>query len=187
MNYNKLENMLAFHCGPALAGIKPSNMISCFKKSMPDIHAQIERLNNMLNSKNIYLEIMCECDRRIFLMAYRKDVLDTQLQKPEIRAFLADYGYAEEASLESYIEHLKLRLKDDCFPHEIGAFLGYPLHDILGFIEHKGDNCLCVGDWKVYDKEEEAKQLFERYKACRQGITRRLEAGCTLAQVFGAA
>lgn len=36
------------------------------------------------------------------------------------------------------------------FPHEIGVFLGYPLGDVVGFIENRGKNFTCCGCWKSY-------------------------------------
>lgn len=30
-----IENIIAYHCGPALAGIKPSNIVACYKDKLP--------------------------------------------------------------------------------------------------------------------------------------------------------
>ena len=38
-------------------------------------------------------------------------------------------------SLETLIIDLQKRLNSNGFPHEIGLFLGYPMTDVLGFIE----------------------------------------------------
>lgn len=53
------------------------------------------------------------------------------------------------------------------FPHEIGVFLGYPLKDVVGFIQNKGKNCKCCGCWKVYSDECEARKKFARYEKCK--------------------
>lgn len=52
------------------------------------------------------------------------------------------------------------------FPHEIGLFLGYPLEDVQGFIEHHAEGYKCVGCWKVYGDEEHARREFRRYQKC---------------------
>ena len=106
---------------------------------------------------------------------------------PKIKHFLESSGYPKEFSVDGYINFLKLRLNESGFPHEIGAFLGYPLHDIHGFINHKKDGCLLTGEWKVYADEENAKKLFTRYRACRKAILKRIAKGITLAQLFCAA
>ena len=63
------------------------------------------------------------------------------------------YGYTD-TSVDGAIEWLRMRLASgDGFPHEIGLFLGYPVEDVLGFIENAGQNCKCCGCWKVYCNE----------------------------------
>lgn len=182
MKKGKLEAILAYHCAPALAGIKPSNIVFIKKSEVPDVYHEIIRLNHFLNARNIHIEIMRECEKRIVLMVYRKDILENHLRKEENRDFLVNYGYKKDASFEEDMEHLKTQLILDCFPHEIGIFLGYPLCDVIGYINNH--ECLHTGDWKVYDNVEESKMLFERFKACRKATCRRMSCGCCLAQIF---
>ena len=164
-----LEALLAYHCAPALAGIKPANIAACQKSKFPDLHAEIDKLNNELNRKDIYIEINCE----------------KHLQSHLNRAFLLQYGYPEDGSLADYLDVLRTRLDCDSFPHEIGVFLGYPFHDIYCFINHRDEGCLMIGEWKVYHNVEEAEKLFCRFNSCRKALVRHItESGKTLAQVF---
>ena len=182
-----LERLIAYHCGPALAGIKPANLAACYKDKIADIHLQVERLNAELNARDIYIEIMCECEKRVLLTVYRKKVMEKQLQNSRISEFLSSFGYPAGSSVKVCIDFLKNRLKENDFPHEIGVFLGYPLHDIDGFINHRDEGCLLVGEWRVYDDCEGAKKLFSRYKACRRALVKRLSGGQSLSQIFCAA
>lgn len=179
------ERIIGYYCGPALAGIKPANIASLYKAQTPNVRAEIECLHNTLLHCGIHLEILCECEKRVLVMAYRSAVLEKHLANPEYRAFLKAYGYPVKGGAADCIQHLKLRLSAKEFPHEIGVFLGYPLHDICGFME--GKDCLLTGEWKVYKDAEKAEKLFTRYRACRCGIVRRLESGRTLSQIFCAA
>ncbi len=179
-----MEKLIAYYCGPALAGIKPANIVACDKSKFKDIHSQVERLNCQLNCKDIFFKVLCEGERKNLLLVYRSRVLKKYIARDEIVNFLYSYGYPVEVTIEGYINHLTSRLREDEFPHEIGAFLGYPLHDILGFINHKNEGCLLVGEWKVYKNADEARLLFERFLTCRRAIIRRLSMGHTLAQVF---
>lgn len=182
-----IEKSIGYHCGPALAGIKPSNLIALYKDKCPNASEEIKRLNNELNHKDIYIEILCECNSRFLVLVYRKKVLEANIQKEDIKPLLHSFGYAQNLELSSCIDKLKTRILGSSFPHEIGAFLGYPAKDINGFIDNKGDKCLYVGEWKVYDNVEFAKKLFQRYKVCRNAIVRRIENGDTLAKIFCAA
>lgn len=179
-----LETLLAKHCAPALAGIKPSNIAACSKKDVPNIHKKIKSLNEQLNKNDIYIDILCECERRVLLIAYRKSILEKHLNTSLNRAFLEQYGYADAHKLSDYVNILKKRLSQGGFPHEIGVFLGYPLHDIYCFINHRDEGCLLTGEWKVYHNAEEAKKLFSRFKACRAALSKKINDGKTLAQVF---
>lgn len=182
-----IEHVIAYHCGPALAGIKPSNIAACYKSKIPNIHEEIKRLNAQLNCKDIYFDILCECEKRALVMVYRRNKLCSYLQREEISELLYSFGYDREIDLEKYTDRLKSRLNKAEFPHEIGAFLGYPAHDIYGFINHKNEGCLLTGEWKVYKDADTAKKLFERYSRCRCALLKRILQGKTLAQVFCAA
>ena len=54
------------------------------------------------------------------------------------------------------------------FPHEIGVFLGYPLADVIGFIQNRGKNFTACGYWKVYTDPTAAQAEFARYKKCER-------------------
>lgn len=182
-----LEQMLACHCSPAMAGIKPSNIITCDKNKMIDVKQQMAQLNSKLNSKDIYIDTLCECKNRLLLIVYRKKKLMKQLKDRDISKFLKSYGYDENGTLNDYFNVLRSHLCMDDFPHEIGAFLGYPLDDIYGFINSKGKDFLYVGAWKVYSDVEGAQKMFCRYKNCTKAICKRVENGQSLAQIFYAA
>lgn len=185
----RIEHFFAYYCGPALAGIKPSNIASYSKEKNPHILSEIERLNNALNIKDIYIEILCDCKERLLIMLYRREKLCRYLNSPQIKSLLENYNYPKEFSLSAYLECLRKRIAAGCsgsdeFPHEIGAFLGYPIHDIYGFINHKDEECLLTGEWKVYADADKAKKTFCRYTACRKAIVKRLNEGKTLEELF---
>ena len=75
---------------------------------------------------------------------------------------LEQYDYPIH-SLSACLDHLDKRMEETDFPHEIGIFLGYPLSDVLGFINN--ETCCCMGAWKVYSpkKAEYFKSLFKLF------------------------
>ena len=184
-----IELFLAHYCAPALAGIKPANIAAYNQSKNPFVLSEIEKLNHILNKKDIYIEILCECRDRILIMLYRRKKLCEYLNTPQIEKLLREYGYPEPFSLPEYLEFLRGRIVFGCtdterFPHEIGAFLGYPIHDIYGFINHRDEQCLVTGEWKVYANADHAKRLFCRYQACRKAVVKRLNEGKTLEELF---
>lgn len=179
-----IEKIIAYYCAPALVGIKPANIVSCRKDKISKLHMEIERLNNELNCRDIYFEVLCECENRVLLMVYRSKILTQYLQREDIRGFLKTLGYNEKTCLIEDIQRLKSRIKENDFPHEIGAFLGYPIHDIYGFIYHRNEGCILTGEWKVYKDADKAAKLFARYTSCRRALSGRIQQGKTLAEVF---
>ncbi len=182
------DSLIAYHCAPALAGIKPANIFSCRKSEYPKLHSDLTALNKEFNKKGIYFEILCECEKRALIMLYRSAKLSEQLGMPEIKMLLSGCGYPEDGELPDMIGALKSRIAEvSDFPHEIGAFLGYPIEDIYGFIDHKNEKCLYTGYWRVYGDVEKCKECFRRYDACRRAVLKRLEMGHSLAGIFCAA
>ena len=60
------------------------------------------------------------------------------------------------------------------FPHEMGLLLGYPIEDVVGFMEHSGKEYLYSGYWKVYENVPAKKQIFTRYDEARETLIRLL-------------
>ena len=70
------------------------------------------------------------------------------------------------------------------FPHELGVFLGYPLEDVLGFIENQGRNFVYSGYWKVYSKKDRAIQTFQRYDNARHQLLKQLCEGKKIKEII---
>lgn len=182
----ELEQLLAFHCGPTLAGIKAGSLVSCCHRRFPALEAQAEHYNFCFRSTGIHFEILHTSDRASLLFIYRPALLRQQLSLPLARTLLDRTGYPPEGDLDALIAHLRQRLcaQDGSFPHEIGLFLGYPAEDVEGFQLHQGAACKLCGQWKVYSDVERAKTLFHRYSSCRDALCRRISQGCTITQLF---
>lgn len=182
-----LEKKIIEHCAPTLAGLKTANMFNYQFSSQDVLLRELESGNQTLNPKGVYVEILKTNGSRALLYVYRKERLQADLNKNGVSQLLVRYGY-KNSNLWDCLEHLKERLKEyDCFPHEIGVFLDYPLLDVIGFIEQGGKNCKCCGIWKVYSNECETQQLFEKFKKCTEVYRKVFARGKTLTQLTVAA
>lgn len=180
----RFEQKLAFHTAPALLGIKCANLISLSKTEF-DLSLHTERFNSKAVSKGLKMKILCSCENRALVLIYHEALLKHQLAEAERRAILRQYGYENFASLEDTLNRLAERIrKETTFPHEIGVFLGYPLEDVVGFIENKGENYKLCGYWKVYGNTEKAKHTFANYDKCRKFLCNKLDQGCDIYQAL---
>lgn len=175
---------LAYHAAPTLLGIKCANLISLSAEDY-DIDLQTEVFNHRAAVKGLCCRMLCHCSKHALLLVYSEHLLAARLADPEVREMLADFGYPMDASVEVCLQRLAGRI--GCsgeFPHEIGIFLDYPLEDVRGFIENRGEGFKLCGCWKVYGCEESARRRFARFEKCRAYLCRRLSEGADLYQAL---
>lgn len=182
-----LEAKLVEHCAPTLAGMKTANLFNYRFTSIDTLQEEVRSQNRKLNKKGVFIEILKLSDSQALLYVYRKKRLEEDLKKEGVAQLLSRYGY-KDCGAETCLAKLKQRLVDyDCFPHEVGVFLSYPLCDVIGFIEQKGKNCKCCGIWKAYCNEHETMALFAKYKKCTDVYRRVFAKGRTITQLTVAA
>lgn len=166
----RFERQLVRHCSPTLAGLKSGNLFNLFIHNEKDRRQHSESIaawNRRLNSKDIYLAVLRADGPRALVYAYRRRMLIEDLGREDTAQFLLQYGYPQ-SDVEGAIEHLRSRIEGASpFPHEIGLFLGYPLHDVKGFIDNGGRACIHSGCWKVYSNKDQAQERFEMFRKCQ--------------------
>ena len=178
-----IDSTLAFHSAPTLLGVKCANLIS-FDRSEEILAEYIRRFSERL-SENVFRALqLCRCRKRTLVYIYNERMLKAWLSLDHVSDFLTEYGYTADMSTEDMLKKLAGRMSCGSFPHEIGAFLGYPIADIKGFISNSGKNCLLCGYWKVYENAEKARQTFKIYDRCRNILFDRLNSGLDLFQAI---
>lgn len=183
---DKQKLQLILQIAPLLKGVK----LSCI------FVIQAVYLNMILNELKdtpISLRVLCKSEGRYTIMLYRKDCLKTYLDQQHIRTFLKQYGYQTyqenlETQFNNWMSLLEKRVsyfhqKEGTFPHEIGVFLGYPMQDVLGFIENAGENYILNGYWKVYSDAKAAKARFQSYDAAKIETVNEIYAGKSLREI----
>lgn len=181
---DSIEALLARNCAPALAGIKPANLVACPRE---EVRALLD-YRPLLAQKDISVRCLCACKKRFLFLVYRPRLLERRLSQTGARDCLRAFSYPENAPLDALLDRLARRVRTEPdFPHEIGLFLGYPLEDVTGFIREKGRNCKCSGHWKVYGDPALAKRLFRAYDRCTQFFCGALERGVPFPRLLQAA
>lgn len=157
--------LLAMHCAPLLKRMAVANVLTLSRK-------QALGIKGMLKNTEIECYILKADCGRVILYLYRKDILQSCLQQENVRNFLKKYGYPDKEIVDM-LKRLSQRIRlyadgQTDFPHEIGAFLGYPLADVESFIENRGKNYAYLGYWKVYHDVEQAVKTFRLFDKERE-------------------
>lgn len=178
----RLWETIASQCAPVLMDVKPSNLLILTKEEESEF-LQMEALRG-IDSLCLYAG-----DKKSTWFLYRRDWMEAELLWPHTQEFLNSYGYCSgQDTVEELLQRFRKRFTDYKegqidFPHELGVFLGYPLYDVKGFIEHQGKNYLCSGYWKVYGNETTARKTFQLYQTVKDMLLQMVHAGRDLYEV----
>ncbi len=175
------EKYLIKNCAPTLASLKTGSLFNCALCGKCELKENLSEWGGVLYSSGIRFFVLKEDEKSALVYVYRAGALGKILEDARVRSFLKKCGYTD-FSTEAVLKKLKER-----FSHEIGIFLGYPLGDVIGFIQNSGKNCKCTGCWKVYCDECSAKKTFDKFKKCTEVYTRLWSQGRTVLQLTVAA
>lgn len=177
--------LIAYYAAPTLEGMKPSCLFSCRDSEVGNVEEFVLAYNRCLNPKRIYLQIMKHSPDFKLILVYRKDLLDMHLCQEDIQQFLSAFGYGFVTTRQA-LYHLQEHMCKECFPHEIGVFLGYPLDDVVSFIQNNGKNYQEIGYWKIYHNLSRARKTTARFLQSMECTLEKLQEGIPLEQLITA-
>ena len=187
------ETVMIEQCAPVLAGLKPAGLFRYETRDCADLAHRVRSWNEQLNGKGLRVRVMKGCARthRFLIYVYREAQLSAALADRAVQEFLRQEGYqlpAEQEQTGALLNQLSRRLCCQAeFPHEIGVFLGYPLPDVVGFIENRGQNFTCCGCWKSYGEPAAARRRFDQLSKCTAVYLRLFHSGTPITRLTVAA
>lgn len=164
MGTEMIGYVIGQQCAPVLAGIKPSNLLIVEQGNE-------KVLCHVLRGTEIKKWLLYSSQEKDYWLLYDEEKLQEILNREENRSYLRECGYEGK----NVLEHLACRFssykrKKGEFPHEMGLLFGYPLNDVKGFIQNKGQNFKMSGYWKVYDDVAYAGKVFRLYEHVRKMV-----------------
>lgn len=131
--------------------------------------------------------------RKVQLFAYRGELVEEIIARPDERRFLLDAGYDVQdarrvveslrARMYAYYRAAELGYARPAYPHEVGLLLGYPLEDVRGFM--RGDAETCRGPWKAYGDRRAAQARFGRLAMHESRCQALYQGGLPFCDLFG--
>ncbi len=178
---SNIELQLVVQCAPLITGLKVSNLLIIAPEEMM-------ALKRMLEGSRYTMFPLVMTSGRMVVLVYDEVALVKYLKGRRVREFLHKSGYRME-NLDAVLRFFRQRYREFVrmekgFPHEMGVFLGYPIEDVLGFIENKGQDALVSGYWKVYKNASGKKKLFEQFRYAENYLLGLLKDGMSVRDIL---
>ena len=175
-----LTMQIILHCAPVLKNVKMSSMFT-----VPAAYMRFVR--SLFRGTGIKVKCLCQGVGRAVVYVYREEEVQQCLEDPKVAAFLMQYGY-DSTQVEKCLNYLSRRVSlssqgMESYPHEMGIFLGYPLEDVRGFIQHGGKDSQYTGYWKVYGDVDQAKATFRAYDNAKESAVVEYMAGKQIQEI----
>jgi len=174
-----LISTIAYSAAPTVEGKKPSTIVNLTKNRRNLFQLWQNHKADVTHGLGVSFFELRQNEDGILVLIYKPDLLEKYLIKKSSASFLSGYGYHRGMSLEEHLEQLKRRYSRGC-PHELGIFLGYPVKDVIGFIENEGKDCLLCRYWKVYHNPRRAMCVFDAYDKAKS------RAACAILDAYRA-
>lgn len=176
----RLQFQIVLWCAPFLKGMKTACAVNIEEEHCPD-------LEEILAGTDIEYRYLSRDKGKCLVFFYRKKEFSGYLGSTDVKGFLERCGYAlrePEEALDKLSERVCRYIRRDAgFPHEIGAFLDYPLDDVRCFMEQKGRGGVMTGYWKVYHNPGKAQLIFQAYDKARISAVNEFLAGGTIKEI----
>lgn len=181
MDLENIETQLALQCAPLITGLKVSNLLIIPKGNE-------EVVKRILNRTGISYYRLIQTRTKTTFLLFRRNELEEFLADENVRNVLMKAGY-KSLQIDKILRTFSLRYEayiqgDKSFPHEMGLLLGYPVEDVVGFVENNGKNFLYSGYWKVYENQKDKVKLFDKFKVAEETLIHLLSNGLSMSDII---
>lgn len=181
MDLENIETQLALQCAPLITGLKVSNLLIISKGNE-------EVVKRILNRTGISYYRLIQTRTKTTFLLFRRNELEEFLSDENVKNVFIRAGY-KSLQIDKILRTFSLRYEaymqgDKCFPHEMGLLLGYPVEDVVGFVENNGKNFLYSGYWKVYENQKAKVKLFDKFKVAEETLIHLLSNGLSMSDII---
>lgn len=181
MDLENIETQLALQCAPLITGLKVSNLLIIPKGNE-------EVVKRILNRTGISFYRLIQTRTKTTFLLFRRNELEEFLSDENVKNVFIRAGY-KALQIGKILRTFSLRYEaymqgDKSFPHEMGLLLGYPVEDVVGFVENNGKNFLYSGYWKVYENQKAKVKLFDKFKVAEETLIHLLSNGLSMSDII---
>ncbi len=181
MDLEDIEMQMALQCAPVITGLKIANLLIV----QNDSFLLVEQ---MIAETDLSCYVVSVTGTRTAVLIYDETRLQDYLGQEAVKGSMYQFGYTD-LTLSSVLIKFRKRYQEymhtaEAFPHEMGLLLGYPVEDVIGFIDNQGENALLTGYWKVYRNPVHKKELFHQFECARDHLIQMVHRGVSMAELI---
>ncbi|MCB2290603.1 DUF3793 family protein [Clostridium sp. CS001] len=171
-SYDDIEYLLSVimcNAAPTIKNHKTSSLIN-FRNNNRNLKDVWEKYKNEVKEKlDVDFFELKKDETSTLVLFYNKEKIKLGIRDSRSMEFLKRFGYNESMDIHECLSFLGKRFENLC-PHEIGVFLGYPIEDVVSFVDYPSSKCKMVGYWKIYHDIEKAEIIFNKYDEIKHDI-----------------
>ena len=165
-NIKNLEVWLFLGASKVLFGGKPGELLLMRdeKNFGPSLEEQKIRCVKRLMEWGLSLFILRRERKGLSVVVYDRKRVNDVLRRVSGTPFWARAGYASRLTAEEFFDQVSRRWSvQGEFPHEIAVALGYPLKDVVGFMQMSPIQYTGTYGWRVYGEKDSSLLLRDGF------------------------
>lgn len=156
-----MEKLIIFHAKQIQYKVKVAKILTFrneYKNAYKNYSVYALPILEMMHLKSF---IISKNQEYFTVFIYDEELLNAILKNKQVKNCLKCYAnYPMLSTVEEYLLFLQKRFITQACPDEIGIFLGYPVEDVISYIQKEGREFLCCKHWKVYHNMDKSLALF---------------------------
>ncbi len=170
-----IKKTILYHGALINHGLKPAVFISFKQNNYNMLRAWATYSKEVLHEQQLSSCLINHDMDRFSVLVFNREALINTLNIKKTRQWLVEYAaYAANATLKQDLACLKERFALYPCPDELGVFLGYPIEDVVSYVQHQGKNFAYCGYWKVYHNLDQCIERFQEYDRVRIATAEKL-------------
>lgn len=164
-----LERWLFLDSASVLFGQKAGELLTLTTNQFELAHSQkIACMKAVAAFWGVTLRVVHHNEHSTKIIIYHRDMVQKQLDSVPPCILHEELGYPTELTPERFLSEVEQRwVKRGKIPHEIGFALGYPIKDVLGFMNLKSLPCSGCCGWQVYGEFAPSYRLCQAFLHAR--------------------
>lgn len=165
------EKYLFSASSKVLLGNKPAELLLLREDASfgGDLDSLLQRARELTQSWGLWLYVLGIVSQGARIVIYDRGRVNKTLKNARHTVLFLNSGYSEYFLAEDFFAEIARRWEETGrIPHEIGLALGYPIKDVVGYLELSPLKYIGNYGWQVFGTSEPSLQIRDSYDQAKQ-------------------